>query len=743
MFRFLIALVGLFYVSSGLLISNNAKPVIIPPLREWKGGTGEFAFENSVKITINPIYYDELISSVETFSEDIYALKGYMPEVIKSNNVQMGGIHFTLGISETSLGTEGYYMEISDAIEIKANSSAGAFYATRTILQLLKYSDNIPKGSIKDYPLTKERAFFIDNGRKYFTIDWLVSHIKEISYLKYNYFDFYLGDNRDFRIQCDTYPEIVSEEHYTKDDILYLQRIAKKYNITIVPCINMPGHMGAILKPFADKYALKDSKGGISTTFLDIVNPESRKFAKSIIDEYIGLFDGPYWHLGADEYNYTHLDDYPQFGEYAKSKYGLDAQPIDAFIDFVNWANEIVKSHGKKMRIYNDCMSVLNTKNLGHVGEISKDIVIDYWEGGDQPQQYIDEGYEIMNCSSNFLYYNLGSPWKVHTVFIYENWLISQFEAKKPVQMHHPNHLGTKFFVWCNTPKHETEWHIANEIKYTLRALSTRMWSEDKPTPEFEDFVLLAQKIGHSPGVEFPLNPMPANLAFGKSVFSSSTATDSIYKPDFINDGSYNSNWKSLASDSEWVYVDLADTFDISEFKLVWHNNRPNKYEIQLSVDKNEWATVYSDVSGTGRIDYIELDSAVGRYVRVLMSGNYNKDGFQLWEMEIYGDEHEYKKDDSTLNNINDKFSRINFVKIYPNPTSSIVNIEYNTNISANICISIYNVDGELIDKPVDSFHYHGTYNLQYELNIASTGKYWVIVNCDGEINAKEIIVVR
>ena len=64
---------------------------------------------------------------------------------------------------------------------------AGAFYGTRTVLQLLHQASTIPAGTAVDWPSYSERGLMVDVGRKFFTVDWLCRHVRELSYLKLNY----------------------------------------------------------------------------------------------------------------------------------------------------------------------------------------------------------------------------------------------------------------------------------------------------------------------------------------------------------------------------------------------------------------------------------------------------------------------------------------------------------------------------------------------------------------------------
>lgn len=83
------------------------------------------------------------------------------------------------------------------------------------MLQLLHQSATVPAGTAVDWPAKAERGLMIDQGRKFFTVDWVEQHIKELAYLKLNYFHFHLSDTFGFRLESSTHPEIVSADHYS------------------------------------------------------------------------------------------------------------------------------------------------------------------------------------------------------------------------------------------------------------------------------------------------------------------------------------------------------------------------------------------------------------------------------------------------------------------------------------------------------------------------------------------------
>lgn len=171
---------------------GEAAPVILPELREWKGGTGRFtAF---ARVTYKDASLKEM---AEQFASDYQALTGRGIEVAKADAAQAGDVFFTLGADKKrGLKEEGYLIEATaDKITVSAEAVAGANWGSKTILQSVKQTGDFPCGTARDYPLHKVRGFILDVGRKTFTIEWLRQLTDQMAWYKMNDLQIHLNDN--------------------------------------------------------------------------------------------------------------------------------------------------------------------------------------------------------------------------------------------------------------------------------------------------------------------------------------------------------------------------------------------------------------------------------------------------------------------------------------------------------------------------------------------------------------------
>lgn len=144
---FFIMLISLAFQSG--IAQTNEKPFVIPELQEWKGSTGTLIPGKNASIILtndNP----QLRKNVETFVEDYHIMTGKKLSV-KNGKGKQGDFVFALS-NDKQLGDEGYTIQIDNQITITAQTPLGAFWATRTLLQIGEQNPNnaLPKGFIND-----------------------------------------------------------------------------------------------------------------------------------------------------------------------------------------------------------------------------------------------------------------------------------------------------------------------------------------------------------------------------------------------------------------------------------------------------------------------------------------------------------------------------------------------------------------------------------------------------------------
>ncbi|UUU43521.1 family 20 glycosylhydrolase [Streptomyces sp. NBC_00162] len=620
---FALALPGVGAGAGAAQAAAAGPPQTVPALRQWTAGTGAYTFTDATRIVVDPAYTAQLADEAATFAQDLQALTG-RSVAVATGSPAAGDIGLSLG--GAALPAEGYRMTVAGSLTIQAGTDTGAFHGTRSVLQLLHRSASVPAGTAVDWPAKAERGLMVDQGRKFFTVDWLKQHIKELAYLKLNYFHFHLSDTFGFRLESSTHPEIVSADHYSKQDIADLVELGRKYHVTIVPEIDTPGHMNAVLAAHPE-LKLKSSSGAVSPDFIDLSLPGSYTLIKDLINEYLPLFPAPYWHIGADEY-VTDYAKYPQLLSYARAHYGANATAKDTYYGFVNWADDLVRAGGKTTRMWNDGIKSADGTLRPHPG-----IVVEYWYTyGLTPQQLADAGHVVANESWTPTYYVLGGA-KPDTKWMYETWTPDRFEGGNTLSNPAKN-PGSLIHVWCDNPTAETEEQIAAGIMYPLRALAQQTWGSPKVATTYAAFTPLVAAVGHNPA--WPGLAQPGNLALGRPTTASSTETPN-FPAAAATDGDPGTRWSSAYSDPQWLQVDLGSTQSVSRVVLRWEAAYGKSFRIELSDDASTWRTVQSTTTGSGGVQDLTGLTGSGRYIRVYGTQRGTSYGYSLHEFEVYG----------------------------------------------------------------------------------------------------------
>ncbi len=478
------------------------KPKTIPALQEWTDGSGSYSFSASSRIVLDSGFATQLAATGKVFQEDLLALTGLNIPIVNGSQGSLapGDIFLSLGSTDDGLGSEGYALAITDRILVSAKADGGAFYGTRTLLQLLKQSTTIAAGTARDYPRYPLRALHVDNGRKWITAKWMKDHIKELAYLKMNLFHWHLSEWNNFRLESTTHPEVVATDHYTKAELQEMIALATKYHVTIMPEFEMPGHMGWALAKHPELRAI-DNNGNAMSDNLDLTNEASYTLVNDLLQEFLPQFPGPYFHIGTDEYitDYTKV---PQYTAYAQAHYGANANAKDVYLNFVNWANDIVRSKGKTTWAWDD------SKTGGSAISINKNIILDSWTYAAQNE--INQGFSLINCAQASLYYVWYTDWEPMQTQLYEQWAPNQWNygSAGSLAPYAKGLLGAKLALWFDNNLCE-EYAMAWGMHNSMRTVGQQTWASPKIFTKYTDFKDLSDQLGRAPGTTFPANLPP------------------------------------------------------------------------------------------------------------------------------------------------------------------------------------------------------------------------------------------
>ncbi|WP_106975075.1 beta-N-acetylhexosaminidase [Streptomyces katrae] len=411
-----------------------------------------------------------------------------------------GDVELALG-TKNSGAPESYTLTVQGGrVRVTGPDEAGVFYGTRTLKQAVKSAGSAPEGTVRDAPAKPQRGLNLDIARKNFTVGWIEDQLRRMADLKLNQLGLHFSDDQAFRIQSDTHPEIVSTPHLTKAQVRQINALAARLHITVVPELDSPGHLGAVLRAYP-ALQLRDVQGRAVKGAVDISNPASAQLIDELLREYLPLFPGAFWHLGADEYQALVYRDpqasFPQLARAAQQKYGPSARIQDLAEGWLNDRADVVRPAGKVPKAWNDGFFT------GGVVQAAKDIQVEYWTGKElgarPPLEYLREGRKVVNLNDEYLYYVLGQPNQFTYPTgkrIYEQWTPLVLRGTTAVPARYAAQiLGARLAVWCDLAGAQTQAQVAEGIRLPLAALSQKVWDSRPPQPAWADFKALADRL--------------------------------------------------------------------------------------------------------------------------------------------------------------------------------------------------------------------------------------------------------
>ena len=333
----------------------------------------------------------------------------------------------------------------------------------------------------------KYNIMFLDCGRKYFSVNSIKQIIDNASAAGFNYIQLAVGndglrfllDDMSLTVNGTTYSsERVSaaihagnEAYYnfdvdelTQSEMDEIIAYAASKGMGVIPCVNTPGHMDAILSAATDLTGKTCSYRGSART-IDVTNTTAVAFTQALLQKYISYFAGKgckLFNMGADEYaNDKYTDGSMGFGNLQSTgKYSY-------YVTYVNAVAKMVKDAKMTPMAFND--GIYFNSNTSS-GTFDTDILICYWSNGwssytPMPAANLAaKGFKLINTHGDY-YWVLGKS----------DWQCSPEKAKgfnyKTFQGGTINDpAGSMFCIWCDYPGAGAEATVISKTAATIAA---------------------------------------------------------------------------------------------------------------------------------------------------------------------------------------------------------------------------------------------------------------------------------
>lgn len=306
---------------------------IIPKPQHIEQGEGYFTLNaDTVIVTSEQAIADLVVGYLQPAT-------GFELKVLAKSEAENNIIILELS-NEASDNLEGYQLAVTpNKITLKATQAIGLFYGIQTLRQLLpaqivgdepveNIEWSIPAVTIADAPKFTWRGLHLDVGRHMFPVEFIKKFIDMMVLYKYNIFHWHLTEDQGWRIEIKKHPKLteiggyrnetpIPENRtqgdgvpyggfYTQDEVREVVAYATERFITVVPEIEMPGHVVAVLAAYPDLgcvgegYEVRTS-WGIAKDVLCAGQDGSLELMQDVLSEVLDLFPSEFIHIGGDE----------------------------------------------------------------------------------------------------------------------------------------------------------------------------------------------------------------------------------------------------------------------------------------------------------------------------------------------------------------------------------------------------------------------------------------------------------
>lgn len=347
------------------------------------------------------------------------------------------------------------------------------------------------------------KVVHLDAGRKYFSVDSIKKIIDNASADGYNYLELGVGNdglrfllndmsvtandktytsdevtkaiqqgnvtyNKTFNTASNGYyyPYTTDTNELTQSEMDEIISYAKNKGISIIPLINSPGHMDAILSAANSLTGTTCSYDGSKRT-IDVTNDTAVAFTQALIQKYVNYFENKgckYFNMGADEYaNDVYTGGSMGFGNLQ------DTGNYSYFVKYVNQMAAMIKKAHMTPMAFNDGIYFNNNTSSG---TFDTGIVISYWSSGwngytpASASFLASQGFKLLNTHGSY-YWVLGKS-------------DAQCSAEKASKFNYKefqggtidNPVGAMFCIWCDYPGADTEANVVSRTADTMAAFA-------------------------------------------------------------------------------------------------------------------------------------------------------------------------------------------------------------------------------------------------------------------------------
>ncbi|MFI5839917.1 beta-N-acetylhexosaminidase [Catenuloplanes sp. NPDC051500] len=401
------------------------------------------------------------------------------------------------------LGAEGYRLDVArTGVTAVATGDAGLRWAVQALRQLLPVEAFAPGPvaaawtvtpvSIVDTPRYPWRGLLLDVGRWYKPVAWLRTVVDLLAMHRMNVLHLHLTEDQGWRFEVRKHPRLTeigafrrsspaghetdnaSDDtphggFYTQDELRDLVAYAARRGVTIVPEIDLPGHMQAAIAAYPrlgnDPANPPEvwTRFGVSPRVLNVAD-ETVAFVKDVLDELMDVFPSPWIHLGGDE---VPLDEWRASPAAARR---IATEGLADAGDLLGWwlrqAAAHVTAHGRRPVLWDEL-----------VGQgAPADAIVMAWRGHDRIAEGLRDGHDVVATPHEHLYLDYpasdapGEPLSIRSGYA---------DGHGPTTLDH---------VYAYRPEPAG---LPQDLPSRVIGVQANLWSEYLPTPAGAEYHLL------------------------------------------------------------------------------------------------------------------------------------------------------------------------------------------------------------------------------------------------------------
>lgn len=425
-----------FYACSEKRTLNSDYEIIPKPLDVNCKGDASFLLKDGVAV-IYPENNQKMQDNAEFLVDYVERQTGVKLTSHAGMPVD-GAICLTLDLSDDN--AEAYKLIVNDKrVCISGASEAGVFYGIQTLRKSLPVAQdinvNLSAVEIYDKPRFAYRGAMLDVARHFYTVDEVKTFIDMLALHNINRFHWHLTDDQGWRIEIKKYPKLMSVAserketvvgrwysgiydgkpyggYYTQDELRDVIDYAAKRHITIIPEVDLPGHMQAALTAYPElgctggPYEVR-TIWGVSQDVLCVGNDFTLQFVKDVLSEVADIFPSEYIHIGGDECPKVRWEKCPKCQERIKSL-GLKSdakhtkeQRLQSYM--IQEAAKYLKEKGKRIIGWTEILE----------GGLVPDATLMSWIGESGGIEAAHQHHDVIMTPNTYLYFDYYQSKKV------------------------------------------------------------------------------------------------------------------------------------------------------------------------------------------------------------------------------------------------------------------------------------------------------------------------------------------